>query len=393
MRLVAGATALTLALLSISTPSYAAEPKPTGSPSAPGYQPIGRDEQGLWAQADEAERDLRTSKLVIRDPQLNAYLRSVLCRTVGSDHCAAIRLYVVRTPVFNAETMPNGAIIIYTGALLRIRDEAELAAILGHEFTHFEHRHSLASLKSRRNAMSWAIWLTVASFATAYPTNYQPSFAAAYFGFARDEERDADLTSITFMQSGGFRPASASLIWAQMREEEDKRAAALGVKSIKDAWRGPFATHPMDGERMAYLKASADEVKDAATYIGAAEYRAAMAPFWTMFISDQVKLNDFGGSEYLLSNLASDGWTGPLLFARAELYRSRGGSADLLFAVNYYQQACAAPDAPAEAWRGLGLAQVRLGEASAARDAIKEYLIRKPDAIDRAALETIGEEQ
>jgi predicted Zn-dependent protease len=382
-----------LAFLSTLSPAIAAEPKPTGSPSTPGYQPIGRDEQGLWAQADEDERLYRTSKLVIRDPQLNTYLRSVLCRTVGQDHCAAVRLYVVRTPIFNAETMPNGAMLIFTGALLRIRDEAELAAILAHEFTHFEHRHSLAALKSRRNAMSWAIWLTVASFATAYPYNYQPSFAAAYFSFARDEERDADLTSISLMQAGGFRPASASLIWAQMREEEDKRAAALGVKSVKDAWRGPFATHPMDGERLAYLMASADQIKDAASYTGAAEYRAALAPYWAMFVSDQIKLNDFGGSEYLLSNLAADGWTAPLLFARAELYRVRGTPADLLFAVNYYQQAATLPDAPAETWRGLALAQSRLGEVSAVRVAIKEYLVRKPDAPDRAALVTMGEGQ
>lgn len=391
--MISRAAIAALGLMVMPVAASGAEPRPTGSPSAPGYHPIGRDEQGIWDQADEFERDLRTSKMVLRDPALNGYLRSVLCRTVGIDHCQAMRLYVVRTPIFNAETLPNGAIMIHTGALLRIRDEAELAAILGHEFTHFEHRHSLADLKSLRNAMSWAVWLTVASFAASQPYNYQPGFAATHFSFARDQERDADITSVTLMQTGGFRPGSASMIWAQMREEEDHRASSLGVKSLKDAWRGPFATHPMDGERMSYLRSSADRIADPAQYTGISEYRAALAPIWPMLIADQIKLNDFGGSEYLLANLAADGWSGPLLFARAELYRTRGGPADLLFALNYYEQACAQSDAPAESWRGLALTSARLGQKDKAREAIREYLKRRPDATDRASLETLGEGQ
>ncbi|MEO5494454.1 MAG: M48 family metallopeptidase [Sphingomonas sp.] len=379
--------------LQSAAPAKAAEPKPTGSPAAPGYQPIGKDEQGLWATADEDERALKTSKMVLRDPALNGYLRSVLCRTVGHDSCGAARLYIVRTPLFNAYAMANGVIVVQTGALLRIQDEAELAAILGHEFTHFEHRHQLAGLKSARNAMSWAVWLTMASFIGSRPYNYQPVFASSHFSFARDQERDADVTGLAYMQTGGFRPQSASMIWAQMRTEEDKRAAALGVSSLKDAWRGPFSTHPMNVERMLYLRKFADEMKDPPSYVGVNEYRAALASFWPMLIDDQVKLNDFGGSEYLLGNLASDGWTGPLLYARAELYRARGGPADLLYAVNYYEQACVLPDAPPESWRGLGLTKARLGERNAALAAIKEYLQRRPDAKDRAVLESMGDTQ
>jgi hypothetical protein len=149
----------------------------------------------------------------------------------------------------------------------------------------------------------------------------------------------------------------------------------------------------MDVERMLYLRKFADEMKDPPTFVGSAEYRTALAPFWPMLIDDQIKLNDFGGSEYLLGNLASDGWTGPLLYARAELYRARGGPADLLYAVNYYEQACAQADAPAESWRGLGLTKARLGERNAALAAIKEYLQRRPDAKDRAVLESMGDSQ
>jgi predicted Zn-dependent protease len=385
--IVAGAAALLAA-----GAAMAGEPVPAGSPSLAGYQPIGRDEQGIWAQADEAERAFKTSKTVIRDPALNAYLRGVLCRTVGAAHCGAVRLYVVRSPVFNAFTMPNGAIVIFTGALLRVRDEAELSAILAHEFTHFEHRHSLSGLRSQRSATSWGAWLTMVSFATTRPYDYSSGFVAAHYGFARDQERDADVTSVALMHDGGFRPGSASMVWAQMREEEDHRAAALGVKSLKDAWRGPFSTHPMDAERMTYLKAAAERFGPEVRYTGEAEYRAALASIWPTLIADQIKLNDFGGSEYLLANLAEAGWTGPLLYARGELYRTRGSAADLLFAESYYRQAIAAGDAPAETWRGFALVEHKLGNAAASREAVAEYVRRRPDAGDRAVLQAMGDE-
>lgn len=386
-------TAVALAAALLAATAAGADVTPTGSPSAPGYAPMGRDEAGLWAEADEAERQYKVSKLVVRDPGVNGYLRSVLCREVGAERCGAARLYLVRTPFFNAFAMPNGAIVVFTGLLLRVHDEAELAAILGHEFAHFEHRHQLYGLKNQRNAASWGAWLTVLSIGVGQGYDYSTGFAAAHYSYARDQERDADMTGLAMMRPAGFRPRSFSHVWAQMRSEEDHRAAALGVRSLKDAWRGPFSTHPMDAERMAYLKAAAEREPDDIPYTGAAEYRAALAPIWPMLIADQVKLNDFGGSEFLLGNLADDAWLGHLLFARGELYRTRAGPGDLQAAAGFYHEASLKADAPAETWRGLGVTLVRLGDLPGARVALADYLTRRPNAGDRATLLAIMEGQ
>ena len=383
-RLILSAAALTLA------GAAHADSLPTGSPSAAGYTPTGRDEQGLWASADEAERDLKSSRLVIRDPALNGYLRRVLCRAVGEFRCGTIRIYVLRSPAFNAGMMPNGALIINTGLFLRVQDEAELAAVLGHEFTHFEHRHGLYDLRSRRSAASWGIWLTVASIGAGNGYNYTPGFVAGHYSYARDQERDADLTGLGYMRAGGFQPRRAADIWAQMREEEDHRASALGVRPGTKSLLSPFADHPMDAERMTYLRVAAGPLPSDSGYTGTEEYRAALAQLWPTLIADQIKLNDFGGSQYLLTMLAGPTWTGPLLYAQAELYRTRGGPADLLLAINAYRQAAQLADAPAETWRGLGLTYARLNQPADARASIEEFLKRRPDAGDRAMLETIG---
>ena len=116
------------------------------------YQPQSVDERGLWMEMDEAERAMRDSNAVINDPKLVQYVREVVCRTVGEDRCRTVRVYIVRDASFNASMAPNGMMLVHTGLLLRSRDEAELASVLGHEFAHFELRHSLMGFKQRRTA-------------------------------------------------------------------------------------------------------------------------------------------------------------------------------------------------------------------------------------------------
>ena len=381
-----------LAAMLIASAAQASEPTPTGSPSAPGYQPIGKDEQGLWAEADEQERELKTSKLVIRDPAVNAYLRRVLCRTVGDAACASVRLYLLRVPAYNADMASNGVLRIYSGLLLRVRDEAELSAVLGHEFTHFENRHGVSGLRRQRSATSWGAWLTVASFASDRPHNYMPDFLAAYYSHTRSQEREADLGGLQRMSAAGYRPMAASSIWMHMRDEKDAQANALGVRSLKDSDYGPFASHPMDVERMTYLAREGQALEaGSADFDGLEEYRAGLAPIWPMLIDDQIKLNDFGGSEFVLENLARGNWTGPLLYARAELYRARGGVADRLTAETLYRQAIVRTDAPASTWRGLGLVLLHNGRADEGRAMLRSYLERVPDAPDRALLQGMAD--
>jgi len=386
--------ALMPALLLLAAAAQASpEPKPTGSPAAPNYAPIGKDEQGLWAEADENERQLKQSPLLIREPAVNAYLRHVLCRTVGATACASVRVYLVRIPMFNADMSPNGMLRIYSGLLLRVRSEAELAAILGHEFTHFEDRHSLAELRKKRSSASWAAWLTVASVAAGQPRNYYPDFLAGYFAYSRDQEREADRGGLHLMNGAGYRPMAASSIWMHMREERDAQASALGVKSLKDADYGPFSSHPMDIERMTYLAREGQALEGHEDFDGVEDYRSAIAPIWSMLIDDQIKMNDFGGSEYVLENLANGNWTGPLLFARAELYRARGSGADLLTAEALYRQAIVRADAPAATWRGLGLVLLHNGRRQEAKTYLLAYLERNPNAPDRDLLKTAAEEE
>ena len=348
--------------------------------------PTDKDERGLWMQADEAERRLKASNFVIRDPALNAYVRGVLCREVGERECAGTRIYITRTPYFNASMMPNGTMQVWSGLFLRVRDEAQLAAVLGHEFVHYRKRHGVQTfreVKKKTNAMAWLSVLPIGGLAGAGVGLAQLGMVGSVFGFARDMEREADAGSVTMLAKAGYDPAAASRIWGQLRAEQE--ATALERKRKVPGNGGLFATHPATPERMADLRAQAAALAGP-TDLGADRYRAALKPFWADFIDDQVKLNDFGATELLLAQLAGDRWTGDLLYARAELYRARGREADFATAAQLYGQALAAGGAPAEAERGLGLSCLRIGRANEGRAALKRYLALKPDAGDRAMM-------
>ena len=374
--------------------SAAETPAAKRLPSALGYQPQGKLEQGLWFEMDEQERMLKQSKFLVTDPALNGYVRGVLCRTVGDERCKAARIYIVRTPYFNASMAPNGTMMVYSGLLLRMRDEAQLAAVLGHEFTHFEKQHTLRlfkDIRAKTDALSWLRFIPIPYVGLLS----QIALIGGIYSFSRDMEREADAGSIQELARAGYDAREASAIWEQLGAELDATAEVRGHKSQKNKNGGLFATHPKSTERMATLReqANAMALADPGAKL-AEEYRAALKDWWPRLIDDQIKLQDFGGTEYLLATLAGSdtaGWTPDLLYARGELFRSRGQAGDFEQAVALYGQAIAKGGALPEAWRGLGLAKLRLGQAAEGKAALRDYLTKKPEAEDALLLAAMAQ--
>lgn len=353
------------------------------------YQPQNVDERGMWMVDDESERITRDSRLVIRDEALNNYVRSVLCRAVGEERCRGVRIYILRVPVFNASMSPNGTMRIYSGLLLRMRNEAELASILGHEFAHFELRHSLTDFRRRRSSSDLLAWTAVLGALAAtygsgggqYYGDPRISVYGALACFNRDQEREADILGFGYIAAAKYRPSAASEVWRSAMNEADATMVGRALRSRRYDTVAFFASHPTDLERADYLSVLANRVPGG-EYEGRGAYQAAMAPWLDQFLEDQIKLNDFAGTEYLITRLGSEGWTAPLLLARGELYRLRANPRDLPNAVNFYRQALELQaDLPA-AYRGMGLSLLRMDRKSEAMPALARYLELKPDALD-----------
>lgn len=369
--------AVIIAMAMAAMPATAAK---FSGPLATGYQPQDDIERSLWAEMDGQEEQTASSKFLITDPVLNGYVRSILCNTVGQEKCKAARIYILRTPQFNAMMAPNGMMIVWSGLLLRTRNEAELATVLAHEFAHFERQHSLQSFRDLQSKTDAMAWLSMLPYGLG--TLGQFDLVGSVFAFNRDMERQADMLALDYISAAGYDPMAASDIWAQLRAEMDATAAERKTKSLKDFNGGFFASHPSTLERMEYLKAAALRKPAGLKRTGAAQYREKLADWWPRLINDQIRMNDFGATEFLLSQLASDGWTPELYYARGELYRARGKAGDFKTAAGYYREAVKKVEILPESWRGLGLALLREGDAKGGQKALKTYLSRAPGASD-----------
>jgi len=386
------ATGIAATATAAVSPSKVAPPPP---PYAGAYQPKGVDEMGLWREDDEGERALANSPILIRDEALNSYVRNVLCSAVGADRCNATRIYILRVPIFNASMSPNGTMRIFSGLFLRARSEAELAAVLGHEFGHFEQRHSLAQFKAHRSGtdlLSWAAVLAAMGNTYQSYSNFD-SLQLSVYGrlsrFGRDQEREADLLSIGYLNQSSLRPQAASTLWQNVMGEVEASATARGLRKPSFEKVAFFATHPPEGERANTLATLA--VADGAQRDdGADRYMKAMASWLPSFLDDQVKLNDFGASEHIINALAERGWSAPLWLARGDLYRARGNPRDLVQATEFYGKAVESDPLLAEGYRGLGLSLIKTGRRTEGQAALRQYLQLKPNASDASAIRMLA---
>lgn len=341
----------------------------------------------MWSEADEVEKLVKTSPLRIDDEVLNSYVKRVLCDTIGTDRCDGVRIYVLNVPMFNASMSPNGMMMVWTGLLLRVRTEAELGAVLGHEFAHFELRHSLKGFQAARSATDALAWTQVLGYALQADTrSAELSLIGSFFRFNRGQEKEADLLSLDYLANSKYPSRAASEIWQHLMEEADATAAGRKIKKRHRYSAGFFETHPTNLDRADYLL-DQSIIKGDVGNAEAAAYYAAIAPWLPKLLQDQVRLNDFAGTEYLLSGIAATtGWTGDLLQARAELFATRGNPRDLITATTLYLNAIDAGYARPEVLRGLGLSLVKSGKRTEGAEYLRKYLDAVPDAPDASLI-------
>ncbi|MGH6659089.1 MAG: M48 family metallopeptidase, partial [Sphingomicrobium sp.] len=282
----------------------------------PGYKPTDKDEQGLWQQMARVEEEIAGSNLLIDDPALNAYLKDLIGK-VGGPAAKDFRIYLAHIPEFNAVMFPTGFAVIFSGLLLRMRNEAQLAGVIAHESGHFLRRHMIRSWRDmRRKSDIFAVGAMVAGVAGAgvgvntgnYVRLAQLGTMLSLFHYSRTMEAEADAIGANLMEQAGYPPVEMADIWQQLINEDT--ASARYRRKRRDRGYSLFASHPAPETRMADLRADAAEVTVAGKAYDnhRARYLEQIASIRPMLLDDQVKLNDPGASQYLIETLAQDGW-------------------------------------------------------------------------------------
>ena len=141
---------------------------------------------------------------------------------------------LVRSDEVNAFAVPGGFVFITTGMLKFLKNEDELAAILGHEMGHMELRHGMSSV-GKENVLK--LFSLAKEVGTAMATGDKQSLAinelkalsdlifnkmltAIRNGYGIDMESQADWRSVQFLKTLGYDTRSLYNVLERFKEEK-----------------------------------------------------------------------------------------------------------------------------------------------------------------------------
>ena len=205
------------------------------------------DDSSLAQQSDAAWAEALRTQPTSSDAALNARVRRVGSRIVEAagltDRSWDYAVFVSQSP--NAFVLPSGKIGVTTGLLSLVRNDDQLATVLGHEVGHVVARH--AAERYSTTALSSVAIRGAQSVAGDYA---QAAGAIGGLGaqlgvllpFSRHHELEADRLGVDYLQRAGYRPSEAIALWRLMADQRQGSTPEFA------------STHPSDASRIAALE-------------------------------------------------------------------------------------------------------------------------------------------
>ena len=197
------------------------------------------EEQELGTAVSER---IRARYGVVQDANVHRYLALVgTALAQGSTRPALPWTFVVLdTDGVNAFAAPGGYVHITRGALALIKNEAELAGVLGHEIIHVTEKHTIKAIQKSK-----AVQMGAAETLSGSSSLMERAVTATYDniverGFGRAEENEADEMGVTLANKIGYAPNGLVGFLTTLKD----RNKASTEK------RGLFASHPEMQERL-----------------------------------------------------------------------------------------------------------------------------------------------
>lgn len=161
-----------------------------------------------------------------------------------------------KTP--NAFVLPGGKVAFHTGMIPLLKNEAQMAAVMGHEAGHVAAHHA-AERVSQALAANGALLAARLYFGGDMDRNTRNLLfgalgAGVTYGilmpYSRQHEYEADQLGLKYMASAGYDPRDKAQFWQSMMQYSAGLARPMEFMS----------THPADDKRLAEIQAHLPEV-------------------------------------------------------------------------------------------------------------------------------------
>ena len=197
-------------------------------------------------------RELRAAHLVMDDPQVDQYLRTLGYRLASSsaDPSQHYTFTLINVPEINSFATFGGYIFIFSGMLTITQNQDQLAAVMAHELAHISQHHLQRAMEDQKKTTPlYVLGAFAAALAashadsdrnnqnqpygygygnTPYQQGVDPAIGAFYsvmammqqhmIDFTRKDEEEADHVGIETLAKAGFDPEGMATVFAHMQE-------------------------------------------------------------------------------------------------------------------------------------------------------------------------------
>jgi len=341
------------------------------------------DEKRIWNRSAEEQAKLDKSNYIYEDPTLTAYVNEVAQNIIPENikgKGLIFQIKIIKNPLLNAFAYPNGVIYVHTGLLSKMENEAQLAALLGHEMTHVTHRHAIENFRSVKN--------TTAVFATiqmaSVPFGAYGSLAnvlgavgatAAITGYSRELETEADRVGLELLVKAGYDPQEAPRLFIYLKKDVEEQ-------KIKEPFF--FGTHPRLQERIdnysLYIKTNYADVKGIKN---TQKFMQIISPLLIDNAMLDLSMGRFGSAQNGIERfLQTDFQNARAHYCLGELFRQRNEEADGEKAIKEYGLSVTYDPSYPDPHKGAGLIYYKQGLKQAAKAEFEKYLFLSPNADD-----------
>lgn len=176
----------------------------------------------------------------------STYILNTFADELDLSNQKPLNFTVIQSNLVNAFALPDGSIFIYSGLLKKMEDYSELVALIGHEASHVNHRHSMKMLcRDLSGYIFISVLLGDINAVTATIANNLHSLNS--LTYSRKFEREADIEGLKIMKNNGIDIQGMHTLFSRLQRESEQNLPEL------------FSTHPLTKSRMEYICEEIDQ--------------------------------------------------------------------------------------------------------------------------------------
>jgi predicted Zn-dependent protease len=354
------------------------------------------EESQFMAAVSQEIGQVKSKLKTVQDPALQAYVdrvgRSLVPKWVDPNDFH-FTFTLVDDPSLNAFAMPDGTVVVHSGLLAVLENEAQLATVLGHEIAHATHRHGYRGFKDQQKKQMWMGLGSLAAgialgdkadspwvgLAAGLATNL--TLQAMVNGHGRRQEDEADIVGLHYMTEAGYDYMQAPEVWRVFGKYTKDQGRlqnfffgnhSTHVARINNLTKEINADYRTQLPREA-LKTNAEEYQNVATNVRAVVAKENAAA--------EAKRQELGQMQRgLADSLQRNPNDAAAHHQMAKVLWMQGGEQNAQQVLQHMAAAIQLQPAEPAPWRDIGLVLASMGDANRAAQAFDQYLQLAPNA-------------